>query len=364
MVLSVGFNDNVYPTNTLVPLVDLLVQEGISQTQALEGTHLSPSALREVATRVSPSQIAQLYRNAIRLSGDVHFAFHAGEHIHVSTYGLYGFAILSSNSVREACDFALRYHQLVSPLVHVAFGEQAPYAVWSFVPIAHPTVDEALGRFIAELQVSIGISLYRDVIGPHFVPTQVHLPFAKPHDADTYEQMYGCPVRFGHTMSRLLIEQASLEGTPLLGNDMAHREVVELCDRLMEQLRLRTGVAGRVREVLLKSHLAPIGCGTVAQRLGMTERTLRRKLAQENTSFRHLNHELRMQMALQYLRDTSLTVQEIAHAVGFSEDASFRNAFRRWAKIPAVKYRARLQQPPTGTVQPALPTPGNAVTSA
>jgi AraC-like DNA-binding protein len=71
----------------------------------------------------------------------------------------------------------------------------------------------------------------------------------------------------------------------------------------------------------------------------MSPRTLRRKLEQEGTSFRELIDELRAHAAIKYVRDTDLTIEDVAYALGFSDAAAFRHAFRRWTKSAPHEYR-------------------------
>jgi AraC-like DNA-binding protein len=77
----------------------------------------------------------------------------------------------------------------------------------------------------------------------------------------------------------------------------------------------------------------------VARRLKIPPRTLRRRLHEEGTSYRALLDELRMQVSLRYLRETQLTVEEIAAALGFSDAAGFRRAFRRWTRRTPIAFR-------------------------
>ena len=77
----------------------------------------------------------------------------------------------------------------------------------------------------------------------------------------------------------------------------------------------------------------------VAQSLNMSARTLRRKLHDENSSFRQLVDELRRDMAIRYLRDTALTVEDIAETLGFSDAANFRQAFRKWTKATPHEFK-------------------------
>jgi len=340
-MITVGFNDRVYPAGALATIVQVLAREGIAESRALEGVHLNPRALRSYKTRVSVNQTLQVVRNAAKLSHDPHFAYHAGQRFHVSTFGMYGFAILSSTSFRQGIDFATRYKQLVLPLVDISFREEHGRGIWSFLPIAHPSIDPELSRFLIEHYMSIAISLHRDGMGSSFTPLEVHLQFSRPPDAVVYDHMFGCPVLFDQKENQLVFDASWLDREATLGNEIAHSETVKLCDELLEQLQLGAGVAGRVRELLLTNALAPISCAAVATKLHMTERTLRRKLHEERTSFRRLLHELRMRMAVKYLRDTDLAIHEVAASLGFSEDASFRRAFRRWTKTPPQQYRTR-----------------------
>ncbi len=97
----------------------------------------------------------------------------------------------------------------------------------------------------------------------------------------------------------------------------------------------------------------------VAAHLGTPVRTLRRKLRDEETSFRDLVDQLRAEVALKYLRDTQMTIDDIAHAVGFSETANFRHAFRRWNRASPKEFRRTLLTNKTGgPVTPSGPVGG------
>lgn len=74
----------------------------------------------------------------------------------------------------------------------------------------------------------------------------------------------------------------------------------------------------------------------------MTPRTLRRRLREESTSYRDVIDELRMRVAIKYLRDTQLSIGEIAVSLGFSETANFRHAFRRWTEKAPNEFRRML----------------------
>jgi AraC-like DNA-binding protein len=332
-------DDKVYPVIKLATVIDALAAEGIPAQDALAGARLSREAMSSPATRISLNQVIECYRNAAKLSREPHFSYHAGLRFHLSAYGMYGFAILSSMSYRQTMQFAEKYHQLATPLAELHFKEQSGCGVWTIAPMPHSRIDGSLYKFLVEMQFGICVSLHRDVMGPLFAAREFHVTYRPPDDAAKYPDIFGCPVLFGEPENRLVFDATWLDGTPKLGNDITYASVVELCDRLMDELQLSAGVAGKVRQVLLTNLMRPRSFGDIASDVNMSERTLRRKLREENTSFRNLVDQLRMEMAIKYLRDTDLTVEAISESVGFSDAANFRQAFRRWTKAAPHAFR-------------------------
>ena len=115
--------------------------------------------------------------------------------------------------------------------------------------------------------------------------------------------------------------------------------MVGLCDELQRELAQRVGVAGQVRKSLLATIGRRVDFDEIASQLGMPARTLRRKLQEQETSFCELVGELKSHLAIKYLRDTEMTVEDIAHALGFSDAANFRQAFRRWTETAPQDFR-------------------------
>ncbi len=112
--------------------------------------------------------------------------------------------------------------------------------------------------------------------------------------------------------------------------------------------RCDCSLAGKVRSYLLATLGRHTSLDHAAAHLGVPVRTLRRKLRDEGTSFRDLFDQLRAEVAIKYLRDTQMTGEDIAHALGFSETANFRHAFRRWNCASPQEFRRTLAINGTG----------------
>jgi AraC-like DNA-binding protein len=336
-------NDKVYPVIKLATVIEALAAEGILAQDALAGVRISKEAMSSPATRISLNQAIECYHNAAKLSRDPHFAYHTGLRFHLSAYGMYGFAILSSMDYRQK--FAQNYHQLATPFAEIEFKEHHGSGIWTIAPMPHSRIAASLYKFLVEMQFGICVSLHRDVMGPLFAVREFHLTYDPPGDAADYLGIFGCPVLFGQPENRLLFDAAWLDGTPRLGNEITYSMVVELCDGLINDLQLSAGVAGKVRKELLTNLMRSRSFRDVANDLHMSD-TLRRELHEENTSFRNLVDQLRMEMAIKYLRDTDLTVENISESLGFSDAANFRQAFRRWTKAAPHAFRDISRQTP------------------
>jgi len=338
-MVSAGSRQKVYRVARLAGVVSALEAEGVAPARALQRVGLSVAQLHSPETRVSLDQVIRCYRNASELSADPDFAYRTGLRFHVSTYGMFGFAILSSTNFRQAIRFAIQYRQLAVPAADISFREEGRRGIWTTTPIAHPDVDAMLYRFIVKLEFGTQTSVHRDVISPSFTPRELRVTYGAAERAPARGQTFGCPVLFDQAENALVFDSRWLDGTPELGNEQTYRELLKLCDQLMIELKLRIGLAGSVREALLINLARPMGLDAVAKRLKMAPRTLRRKLREEGTSYRKIVDELRMQVSIKYLRDTDLTIVDIASALGFSDAGNFRQAFWRWTKAAPTEFR-------------------------
>ncbi len=328
----------IYSVAKIAVIVDLLADEGIPAEEALAGVFLSLEQLESPATKVSAAQVLQSYRNAIKLSRNTQFAYRAGLKSCVSTYGIYGFSILSSPDFRETMAFAMAYHQLATPLMDIDFREEGRAAVWVVTPASYLELDDVLYKFVVELQMAVHLSLHRNIMGPTFNPTLVDYALERPHGEGS-GTVFDCPVVYGKPENRFAFDAAWLDRQPDFANKLAHAELRQLCNGLLKEFELSAGVAGKVRELILSNLPRPISFEQIAKDLNMSGRSLRRRLQEEGTHFKDLADELRSQVAIKYVRDTDLSVEDIAFALGFSDASSFRHAFRRWTNAAPHEYR-------------------------
>ena len=336
-MLTVGLGDVVYESTKLAAVFDVMVGHGCPADTVLHGANIRPQDVHSPQARISLIQLMTVCQNAIRLSTDSHLAYRIGASIHISTYGMYGYAILCCPDFRKAMEFATRYHALAAPLAAIDFREDKGSASWIVEPNLQAMGDTALYRFVTEMQIGIHISLMRDIMGPAFAPSYIELTYPQARDFGLPLDHVGCAVRFDRPVNQIVFQSRWLDQIARLGNKTTYPTIVALCDDLLGDLKLRMGVAGKIRAILLRDIANPPTFEAAAKLLGVNDRSLRRQLRQQGFSFRGLRDELRTQLALKYLRNTNLANEDIAIALGFSDAANFRRAFHRWTnKAPST----------------------------
>ena len=194
-ILTVGTRDKVYEATKFGAVFDMLAGAGVPAEAILRDTNIPLADVHSPQARISLTQLMTVCQNALRLSRDRHLPYRIGASIHISTYGMYGYALLCCPDFRKAMEFAMRYHALAAPLAAIDFVEDKAAARWTIEPNLHALADSTLYRFVAEMQIGIHISLMRDIMGPGFSPTEITLAYPQATDFDLPLDHVGCPVR-------------------------------------------------------------------------------------------------------------------------------------------------------------------------
>lgn len=341
-------NHPVYPTHTLSLITNALAYEGIALADALRGSNIDATALRHPSTRISTRQLLAVIRNALALSTDPAIALRAGSHAHVANCGIYGFAFLSSPTHRDLVEFALKYEGGLNALNNKSFICADGQAIWTVDPVVETDPEGPIYRFAVEMNLAGIWAVKKDLTGPDFRFSRARVAYPAPAHAVAYAEFIGCDVEFGQGVNELWYEyDAALLDQPLAHADpITHALMRELCDQAMRKREENSGLAGTVHAMLMEQPGRFPDIEATASTLSMNSRTLRRKLEAENTSYRQILDEVRLQLATNYLQTTAMTNEEIAVRLGYSDAANFRHAFLRWSgRTPSEVRRSGHAEP-------------------
>jgi AraC-like DNA-binding protein len=334
-----------YSPAKLAAFLDVVTEAGLSAEVVLAGTDLDTEALANPFTLTSSLQFLTAARNAVRLDRRSDLGVRLGRRMHVSSYGMYGYALLCSEAMAGTFDTAVKYHQLANGLLDIRWVEQDDAAVWTFPNLEQvflPGIDEQLYRFLIDLQFTIHVTVTKDVMGTWCVPARAMFSLPEPPHAAELADVLECPIAFDQPQNLLSYPAAWLSRAPQLANPITAAQASTHCASLLEQLRWQAGITRRVYQELTRTPGRFPDIEQIAENLCMTSRTLRRKLEAEGMSYSEILTGVRKALAIDYLSTTSLTIEDIALSLGFSDAVGFRHAFKRWTgKTPNDVRRER-----------------------
>ncbi|AOJ76967.1 AraC family transcriptional regulator [Burkholderia ubonensis] len=340
-----ALRDKRFSPAKLAVLVDVARELGLDSSAVLAGTGLSPEAVADPFTLTSSQQFLTAASNAIRGYGNPDLGVRVGHRLHASSYGMYGYAMLCSESMAHAFDSAVKYHQLANRMLEIRWVVQDDTASWLF-PDPHEAAlagpDLPLYRFLIDMQFALHVTIIKDVMGAWCVPARAQFTQPEPPHAAMLSDALECPLAFDQPRNRLSYPAAWLTRAPQLANPITAAQVSSHCARLLDELRTQSGVTRRVYQELTRMPGQFPDLDAIAQTLCITARTLRRKLEAEGTSYSELLTSVRKALAIDYLSTTTLSTEDIAATLGFSDAVGFRHAFKRWTgKTPTEVRRKR-----------------------
>jgi AraC-like DNA-binding protein len=194
-------------------------------------------------------------------------------------------------------------------------------------------------QFVAEFWRSSMTSLLTEVLAHPFPSVAMYFPYRAPRYVDVYHQVFGCELYFGPDTMEWHFDAGVLEEDCPNADALTTQVCQEFCERIVSR-RGQSKLQRSVRSLCMtKSSGAMATADSVAAAMGMSTRTFHRRLAAEGISFKTLLDETRFSIASEYLKNTPLSVEEIASRCGYGDVSNFRKAFRRWCGRSPTGYR-------------------------
>lgn len=319
---------------------------GIAAGDLLRDTGLDDAAVRDPQARTSIEQYVQVGRNAVRLCPDSDFGFRVGGRLHLSSYGMYGYALLCGENLRHVLDTGARYRPLTGAVMSLRWFERDDRAVLSFPSMQALQVERpglALGAseyrlFLEILTMGLAVGIV-DIMGPWCTPALADFALPAPPYAEAAAASLGCRVRFDQPVCELHYPRNWLDRAPQLANPIAAAQMSDTCAQLLGQLQRSEGIAHRVCQEITRTPGRFPDMEAIAQTLCITSRNLRRKLEAEGTCYQALLDDVRQSLARDYLHNSFRGVDDIGAALGFSDASAFRHAFKRWTGVTPTEFR-------------------------
>jgi len=313
---------------------------GVDPVKLLEGTGIAPSALADPYQLISHAQERQFYLNLIHTVDVPSLGLEVGNASIISELGSAGHVQLAAGTIREVINGSHKHLPLL--YAHLKWDTELESG-----EIIHRFSDEfALGelrRFMIERALTVIQRHAEELIGPDCKPIVVTLDYPDPGYRDRYEAIFQCPIKFNQPHNEIHHHFHYLDH-PIPTHDPKVREVLDgLCETLMQKLKVEHDVVTDVKLAIGEKPGTFPNIEQVAEKLGMSSRTLRRHLTDQGANFQNLLNDARREVAEDHLRNSAMNVQQIAELCGFSDAQNFAQAFKRWTGQSPTEFRKSAQ---------------------
>lgn len=333
MKQSMNFAAELVPIAYASALIELAAELGVPRDELLQAARIKPQVLEAPNGRLSFIDFNQLAGAALSRCQEPALGLVLGQRLNVSTHGILGYAVLSSATLDQAIQFALKYYRVLGlafELEQLESDERVELRASEAMPLG------PMSRFAAEGLLCSLHSIAQFLLGERMQGIEVGFAYPAPPYAERYHEIFGPNVQFDQPYHRISIPKHYLQRPMALANPATVQMCEQQCEALLASLDVQDALLTRVRRLLLARPGDFPDLNSAAKALHTSSRSLRRHLSAMGTSYQQVLDDVRKRLALQYLSTTHLPLYEIAYLLGFSDASNFRRAFKKWTgKLPS-----------------------------
>lgn len=329
------------PASYALSLLSLMLERGHSEHEVLAGTGLHREALQDQRAQIGAWQYGVLLANAMRLDADHSLAYELGLRSQVTKHGFVGFGLISCGTLREAIEFSERYFRARVPAFTNGLsvvGGEVIIELRETIPLG-PQRDFVMDLVVVEL-----CSLFAKVLGLDPATSgwlsEISVPHAEPLAYARYRDRLP-PFRFNQPAVQIRFPARLLDEPIATADPVSVQLAIERCEQDISRQAAASGMRGQVLQRLVCHEGRYPEVTEVAVALLVSERTLKRRLHEEGTSFQALLDQVRQRDAQQLLSNPALAIKQVAEAVGYSDPANFARAFTKWTGVSPRAWRTR-----------------------
>lgn len=296
-----------------------------------------PSVLGRVPNRpLTEEEFLHVCTHAVAATGDKALGLRFGATLQLGGHGVLGHALMSCRTLHQAAELLVRHNPLRSRNGRVRLAFEGDKTILSFTPAFEVP---GAPHFLCDVFFAAATNGIRQLLGRELARADIEITYYPEVPREEYQRYLRVPIRFGQSANRLVGPQNIMDA-PLQAADVAIAPAyLRQCELLLRQMERAGGFESSVRRILLSSRGRFPTAPEIARALNLSERTMRRRLSAENTSYQAIVNDVRNHLARQYLIDTDLSVADIGTLIGFEDLSNFRHAFQRWNGVSPSRFR-------------------------
>jgi AraC-like DNA-binding protein len=315
-----------------------LAELGVSLTAVVEQAQLPVGFFSQEKIIATTEQLFAFWRAVETVSGDPGIGFKVGTEDRVERYDPAAIAALCSHSFLDALQRMARYKQLTCPEKIIVSsshdGECTVKFEWLLAREAEP-------KALVDLCLSWILSIGRRGVGANIAPLRVELT-RDPEHQEMLESFYRCRINFRADRNALVFRSTDLDRSFVTHNADLVALISPQLDAELDEYRSSRTITEQAKSVMkrLLAGQRP-SIDEVARQMGLSSRTLQRRLTEKGVRFQQLLEDARRELARYYLSDSRLELNDAAYLLGFEDPNSFFRAFQRWEGTTPARYRKK-----------------------
>lgn len=272
-------------------------------------------------------ELQHLVEAALSSMNEPALGLFVGERLRANTHGVLGFAAMQAHTMREVLQILQAFIGVRLDLV-VFEVVQRDDECWLLVREPVPLGNIRLPVLEA---VTLAVKHLIEFVGKGVCQVKrVEFPAAEPSYLAFAQRCFHCDIRYNSEVAAVVMPAAAVDVELATSDPVALRSATLLCEKTLQDKQGSHAVQARVRQLLLNNQGDFPSLEIAARLLGMTPRTLHRRLVDEGTSFSDLLDAVRHQLAIEFLRSGRVSLKEMTFRLGYQDMANFRRAFKRW----------------------------------
>jgi AraC-like DNA-binding protein len=318
---------------------------GIQLAPLLSRAGLTVEQIDDRSARLKVRSQIKFLELSAAASQDDFLGFHLARDFDLREIGLLYYVLASSEILADALHKAERYSRIVNEGISLRFSERRETAI----TFSYVDVERRSDRHQIEFWLTSFVRLCRQLTNRRLVPSQIKVMHNRAKTPAEFKSFLGCEIEFGSNVDEVVFPE-TVKLMPIGSADPHLNELlIKYCDEaLAHRESNRTNLRSSVENAI--ALLLPHGkarASEIARRLGMSHRTLARRLSSEGLTFSGILDELKVDLAKGYLRDGNLPISQIGWLLGYREVSAFTHAFKRWTGSTPRQSRAQGDLPLT-----------------
>ena len=321
----------------LNPLIGWLCETGREYSSFLEQSGIPESSLDDPGYKISPRQELDFYSCVCKQLNIPELGLIIGPRYHLSSYGMLGLAAMTSATLYQC--YQRFFDNIVMTWTYFRFSLEQHNNEGTLTMQPLRDLGDAYS-FMIDRDISAAYQIACEALGQPLPLLRLELKESPPGYSQRYEEIYKAPVLFGCGRDALVFESKWLDA-PLEKSELATSNVfAKQCAEISAALGKEYQLTEHIRSLVMNLGREPKTLEQIAGQLHTTPRTLQRKLSTEGTTYKELVEQVRVNISIEYLQTSDLSIESIGARVGYADTSSFSHAFKRWTGKTPRNYRS------------------------